>query len=134
MKMDVLENKDRSGIAAGASDIATKTMTLNLANIRYTVDHMKTKRKGVFSSQQVPRQPEEIFMMSQLAPATHSHYINNDYVLNVNVKYDGCTCCGSLPNISVPLTVIPMTHEESYGFKEPPGYQPFELGFFKFDL
>ena len=132
--MDVLENKDRSGIAAGASDIATKRMTLNLANIRYNVSQMKTKRKGIFSSQQVPRPPEEIFMMSQLAPATHSHYITNDYVLNVNVKFDGCTCCAALPNISVPLSVIPMTDAASYGFQEPPGYQPFELGFFRFDL
>ena len=51
MKMDVLENKDRSAIMAGSSNIATKRMTLELANIRYHVDHMKTKRKGVFSSQ-----------------------------------------------------------------------------------
>ena len=116
MKMDVLENKDRSAIAAGTSVIATKRMTLDLNNIRYHVDHMKTKRKGIFSSQQVPRPAEEIFMMSQLAPACHSHYITNEYVLNVNVKYDGCTCCASLPNISVPLSVIPMTHEASYGF------------------
>jgi hypothetical protein len=73
-------------------------------------------------------------MLSQLAPATHSHYITNEYVLNVNVKYDGCTCCSGLPNISIPLTVIPMTHQESYGFQEPQGYMPFELGYFKFDL
>ena len=48
---DVLENKDRSGIPAAQSEISTKRMTLDLSNIRYNVDQMKTKRKGVFSSQ-----------------------------------------------------------------------------------
>ena len=111
-KFDILENKDRSGIAAGAQEKITKRMGLDLSQIKYQIDTMKKcKGKGMFAGKTTcPRSPEEMFMLSQLAPATHSKHILNDYVLNVNVKFDGCTCCSSLPNISVPLTVIPMTH------------------------
>jgi len=80
----------------------------------------------------VDRQPEEVFMLSQMAPGAHGRHFSNDYELNVYVHYDGCTCCSSIPSISVPLTVIPMTHPESYGFVEPAGYAPFDLGYFKF--
>ena len=72
-----------------------------------------------------------MFLLVNLAPASHSHHIQNDYELNVNVKYDGCTCCSSVPNISIPLTVIPMTHQETYGFMEPVGYAPQELAYVK---
>mmetsp|Transcript_226 Transcript_226/g.413 ORF Transcript_226/g.413 Transcript_226/m.413 type:complete len:103 (+) Transcript_226:851-1159(+) len=97
---------------------------------------MKTKKgKGMFSGKQkVQRSPEEMFMLSNMAPACHSKHIENNYYLNVNIKYNGCTCCCSLPNVSVPLTVIPDTHQASYGFTEPAGYQPYELGYFKFNL
>ena len=80
------------------------------------------------------RDPETMFMLRQIAPACHSRHIANDYVLNVNVKFDGCTCCSTLPSISVPLTIIPLTHMESYGFLEPEGYQPYELGYFRFNV
>jgi hypothetical protein len=55
-------------------------------------------------------------------------------VLRVFVKFDGCTCCSKLPTIEVPLTIIPETHMESYGFLEPAGYAPVELGYFKIDV
>mmetsp|Transcript_28175 Transcript_28175/g.42645 ORF Transcript_28175/g.42645 Transcript_28175/m.42645 type:complete len:95 (+) Transcript_28175:26-310(+) len=94
-------------------------MSLNLGAIRYVVSNTKYKKKGLFSGQWVERSPEEMFMMQQLPPACHSKYITNDYLLNANVKFDGCTCCSTLPSISIPLTVIPLTHAESYGFTEP---------------
>ena len=102
-------------------------MTLSLDSIKYSVNEHRRKRN-------VPRSPEDIFMLSQMAPACHSRHIMNDYVLNVNIKFDGCTCCSALPNISCPLTVIPLTDMRQYGFVEPAGYAPFELGYFKFDL
>ena len=109
-------------------------MTLNLGAIRYTCNPTKTKKNpGLFSgSTVVNRSPEEIFMKTQMAPACHSHHITNEYFLNVNVKFDGCTCCETLPSISIPLTVIPLTHMASYGFLEPEGYSPTQLGYFKF--
>ena len=109
-------------------------MSLDLGTIKYYVEPTKKKKTGILSSTTVPRSPEEIFMLSQLAPACHSRYITNNYQLNVNVKYDGCTCCSSLPSFSVPLTIIPLTDNSVYGFTEPPGYAPMELGYFKFDL
>jgi hypothetical protein len=60
--------------------------------------------------------------------------IANDYILNVKQVYDGCTCCANLPEISVPCTIIPLTHQASYGFTEdmlPPGYAPQVLGYFR---
>ena len=32
------------------------------------------------------------------------------------------------------MTIIPVTHEASYGFPEPADYNPTDLGYFKFDL
>lgn len=132
---DVIENKDRSGVAPLYTEPVTKKMALNFANIRYVVEAMKRKKKpGLFAgSEMIPRSPEEIFMLGQLSPATHSKHISNDYFLNVNVKFDGCTCCSSVPNISVPLTIIPLTNPETYGFVEPQGYNPIQLGYFKFN-
>jgi hypothetical protein len=132
-KFDILENKNRKGIEPG-KESQTEEMVLDLGQIRYVVSPTKKKKSGLLSSKTVERPPEEIFLMSQLAPACKGRYIDNRYELNVNVKYDGCTCCSSLPSISVPLTIIPMTHQESYGFQEPEGYAPYELGYFRFDL
>lgn len=109
-------------------------MTLDMNAITYNVDRMKKKHTGLTSHQMVPRAPEEIFMLTNLAPACHGKYITNEYVLKVDVGFNGCTCCSTLPQISIPMTIIPMTHPESYGFTEPAGYMPVELGYFKFDL
>lgn len=70
-------------------------------------------------------------MLSNLAPACHSKFMSNDYTLNVSVQYDGCTCCSSIPSISIPMTIIPSTHLGSYGFVEPVGYMPQELAYVK---
>ena len=101
---------------AGHPESLTKEMVLDLGRIKYIVSPTKTKKNGLMSTVTKERPPEEIFLMSQLAPACHGKYIENTYTLNVNVKYDGCTCCATLPSISVPLTVIPLTHMDSYGF------------------
>ena len=90
-------------------------MAINFSTINYVINNQRKKKKKA-------RAPEYMFMLTQLAPASHSRHISNDYTLNVNVKFDGCTCCSTLPSISVPLTVIPLTHMESYGFMEPEGY------------
>ena len=126
---DLIENKDRSGIDPKQSEIV-KQMQLNLQAIHYTCTPFK--RKKMFQGAPKARTPEEIFMLTQMAPATHSRHISNDYCLNVNVKYDATNCCSDLPSISIPLTVIPLTNPETYGFIEPQGYAPYELGYFKF--
>jgi hypothetical protein len=63
-----------------------------------------------------------LFLLQNLSPATNSICIENRYVLNVNVKYDGCGCCSDHPSISVPLTIIPLTNPNVYGFPEPLGF------------
>ena len=80
------------------------------------------------------RSPEHMFMLSGIAPACHSRFIDNDYVLNCNVSFDGCTCCSAVPNISVPLTIIPLVHMESYGCQGPEGYEPIHLGTSSFEV
>lgn len=98
---------------------------LNLVDIKYKVNPIRqTGNKQ--------RSPEEMFMMQQMAPAVHSRHIKNDYYLQASVSYDGCIC-GNMPQIRIPLTVIPMTHMDSYGFLEPVGYAPVELAYFKLD-
>lgn len=107
-------------------------MQLNLGMIKYQCT--THRRKKLFGGAPKPRAPEEIFMLTQMAPAVHSRYISNDYFLNVNVKFDATNCCSNLPSCSVPLTVIPLTDPNTYGFIEPQGYTPFELGYFKFQM
>lgn len=114
---DLLENQDHNVVPAGNADLVIKNFSLNLADIKYAINPHRSKKNK-------PRSPEEMFMMSQLPPATHSRHITNEYFLNANIKHDGCTYCGPQPSISTPLTIIPMTHMESYGFLEPAGYNP----------
>ena len=85
-------------------------MVLPLETIKFHPTPTKYKKKGLFSGKIVDRSPEEMFLMSQLAPAANGKYIKNSYELNANVKFDGCTCCSKVPSISVPLTIIPLTH------------------------
>jgi hypothetical protein len=68
-----------------------------------------------------------------MAPASNGHYISNNYELVMDVRLDAC-CCPTVPKVSVPLTVIPVCPAASYGFMEPAGYAPNDLGYFKFDL
>ena len=117
--MDVLENKDFTGVQPKSPQLFQKDMHLDLNLIRYHVNPTKLKKRGIFKKQRIPRQAEEIFMMERLAPACHSSLITNEYVLNVNCKYADCTCCEALPSVSVPLTIIPVTDPASHGFVEP---------------
>ena len=61
--MDVLENKDFSGVAAKSPQMFQKDMHLDLNLIRYYVNPTKWKKRGIFTNQRVPRTAEEIFMM-----------------------------------------------------------------------
>jgi len=79
------------------------------------------------------RAPEHIYLLSSMAPACHSCFIANDYVLNCNIKFSGCVC-GGQPSISIPLTVIPMMYSQYYNYVGPSGYVPQELGSFSFDV
>ena len=133
---EVLENQNHERMPAHAAEHKTLQMGLELGRIRFHVHpEKKKKEKGTFynSYKMVPRTPEEMFMLSQLAPACHSQHIRNDYYLNCNVKYDGCTC-SNLPHVEVPLTVIPVVNEALHGFPEPEGYSPMQLGYFQFQV
>ena len=74
-------------IPAGSQEKVVKTMTLNMADISYSAPEMRSKRG-------INRCPEHMFLLSQMAPACHSTFIQNDYNLNANVKFDGCICSG----------------------------------------
>lgn len=132
-RFDLIENKDHSGIDPNQKEIV-KQMQLNLEAIRYACEPHKSKKKEKDGVTPKKRTPDEIFMLSQMAPATHAKHIVNDYVLNVNIKYDAINCCSTMPSCSIPLTVIPLTNMDTYGFPEPQGYKPFELGYFKFNV
>ena len=56
---------------------------------------------GMQNEQIIKRTAEEIFLSSQLAPATNAKYIKNSYHLQVNVKHDSENICSSVesPNI-----------------------------------
>ena len=69
-----------------------------------------------------------------MAPATNGNFLKNNYILDVNVKYGGLSCFSAKPAISIPLTVIPQIDPNVFGFPEPPGFQPIDLGMFKVNL
>ena len=98
-------------------------MVLDLKTISYQVTPDKNKKGttlGIIKTNtgKIPRSPEEIFQLSTLAPASTGSYITNSYCLLTDVRFDAC-CCPTVPNFTVPLTVIPVCHEASYGFVEP---------------
>ena len=107
-------------------------MSLDLNHIHYQINENKYTTRGFDNRRAFPRSPEEIFQLSHLAPATHAFQATNTYRLDLNVNLDGC--CSEIPDISVPLTIIPLTCNMSEGFVEPIDYHPTELGYFKFDL
>jgi hypothetical protein len=77
------------------------------------------------------RTPEEVTMLRNVPPATSSMHIKNTYELNVNVKFSGLDCCSAHPSISVPMTIIPIQDPAVYGFPEPAGFAPADLGYFQ---
>tara|TARA_B110000285_G_scaffold221133_1_gene273686 strand:- start:106 stop:444 length:339 start_codon:yes stop_codon:yes gene_type:complete len=108
-------------------------MSLDLNHIHYVINNNKFTSRGWNTGRRsLPRSAEEIFQLSHLAPATHAYQCRNTYRLDLNVNLDGC--CSAVPDISVPLTIIPLTCNMSEGFIEPVDYHPTELGYFKFDL
>ena len=74
----------------------------------------KIKATSIFendSTKTVSRSPEEIFMLSHIAPASHGKTIKNDYFLRVKIHYDAsCKCDHKTPEISLPMTILPLTH------------------------
>jgi hypothetical protein len=65
-------------------------MTIDLGELKNTVGPTKTKRKGWSKTVEVERSPEEIFLLSHLAPACHGFYVKNEYCLKARVIYEGC--------------------------------------------
>jgi len=113
-------------------------MTLDLKAINYLVDKMKNKKGktlGVFTTNvgKIPRSPEELVQLGTMAPASNGHYVSNNYKLRLDVRLDAC-CCPTVPQFTVPLSVIPICPAESYGFVEPQGYAPVDLGYYKLTL
>lgn len=139
---EVLANKNNTTIPAHHTDSHSTQMGLNLANIHYKVAptqlrRVKNMNGGIFSPSTVkkrfPRSKEEMFQLENLAPATHSDIITNNYFLNVNTKFDE-GCCVPENDLNLPLTIIPVTYPDSYGFTEPAGYAPTQLSYAKFNL
>lgn len=93
-EFEVLENQDRSGLAAFTMG-EHKKMELNLDNIHNKTKPYMIKSKGLFSDTYYDLTPDEEHFMSGMAPACQSGYIDNSYVLNVNIKYSACNYCGS---------------------------------------
>ena len=118
-----------SGILPGEPSPQTKQMILPLDTIKFDPKPTKYKR-----GKTVDRPPEETFQLSQIPPVANGQYVKNSYELTVKVKFKGCTCNSKIPSVSIPLTIIPPIYADSYGFEEPEGYAPIELGYFSFEL
>ena len=105
-------------------------MQLDLGSIAYHVSTQKKKKVsnnlGLTTEKLIDRTDEEIFLSSQLAPATNSKYIKNSYSLKVIVKHNTDNMCGTVqsPSIEIPLTITPTTQLETYTNDMPEGFNP----------
>ena len=115
-------------------------MQLDLGSIQYNVSSKKKKKiknvLGLTGQELVSRTPEEIFLSSQLAPATHSKHIKNSYHLNVHVKHESVNVCSSVdsPSVSIPLNIQPTTQLDTYVNQTVEGFNPTSIGDIKFDV
>lgn len=113
-------------------------MYLELANCRQDYNKIGPKykkNKETGEKTEVERSPEEIFLLNHIPPATEGAFIKNEYFLQVKVKYDsGWDCCSEKPLALVPLTIIPLSNPAVFGFPEPEGFAPVDLGHCRFDL
>jgi len=68
---------------------------------------------GIFSSEEVPRSPEEILQLKNLPATTHGMHISSDYFLIAKPIFDGTDCCECTkgPAALLPLTVIPVSYK-----------------------
>jgi len=82
-----------TGAAAGQGDWS-KVLSFNLADIKYEVSGAKVGHNGTTKKLSAADQ----FMMASLQPACHTKKFSNDYVLSVQLSYDGCVCCIDLPD------------------------------------
>ena len=131
MEFDFLRSSDYHKVEANSHMPYETNLSINLANIVKTVTSTRMVTQPNGTKIEESRSPEEIQQLSQLPPACHSEFIKNDYFLNVKVIYG---CCSTSQSILLPLTIIPLTEPYSYGFLEPLGYSPTQLGDFRFDL
>lgn len=102
---------------------------LDLSEIKNEVTSHK-KKKG----KEKKRSPEDIFMLKNIQPATHSPAITNEYFLKIVLAYNGCLCCSNVPDASMPLTIMPAVDDSFTRFKAPSGWNPTCLGTFTIDL
>ena len=106
-----------------------EVLKLELDKIKYEVATMK-KKKG--KEKKVSK--EDKFMMASLQPACHTPKFSNEYVLSVNLEYDGCICCVDLPDAKMPMTIVPIINPKCFGFKPDDDWSPSELGAFTVDV
>lgn len=138
----IICNIDRThNVFAGRKAPYKNQMQLDMGSIQYHVSTEKKKKikdssLGMQGEQVIKRTAEEIFLSSQLAPATNAKYIRNSYHLKVSVKHDSDNMCSSVesPSVSIPLTIIPTTQLETYSHETPEGFNPSTLGSIKFEL
>ena len=75
-----------------------RNMALNLGSIRNMIQPISTSG--------VPRTPEEMCMLQNLAPTVNSYHVQNKYILTLKVLWDGC--CVGVPDFTMPITIIPI--------------------------
>jgi hypothetical protein len=78
----------------------------------------------------VPLSKDEMQFYSTLAGAVHTQYITNSYFLKAEPIFEGCTCCPAEAH-KVPISILPVGDPASFGFPEPAGYAPMDMGYFK---
>jgi len=79
----------------------------------------------------IPLNEDEKQFYSRLAGACHTQYITNSYFLTAYPVFVGCDCCRASNEEKIPVSIIPVGDPASYGFPEPVGYAPVDMGYFK---
>ena len=79
----------------------------------------------------VPLSEDEKQFYSRLAGACQSEHITNSYFLKAIPVFVGCDCCGNPCEEKIPISILPVGDPASYGFPEPVGYAPIDIGYYK---
>ena len=105
-------------------------ISLDLNSIRNTIPMEKQKTLPDGTEITVPLTEDEKTFYSTLAGACHTQYITNSYFLQAQPIFDGCACNPAQAQ-QMPISIIPVGDPASFGFPEPVGYAPIDMGYFK---
>jgi hypothetical protein len=105
-------------------------LEVNLGDIRFAISGKKMKN-GI----EKDRCPEDIFLASGLQPSSDGKICRVKTYMRVLPEYDGCVCCGGIPEGKAAINIIPDI-PPTLGAADPGqfGWEPMDVNQIEFEL